>query len=42
MSIQTTITQLRELGLHGMAEAFESMMRLPCRSVQDLKEPWRR
>lgn len=29
MSIQTTITQLRELGLHGMAEAFESMMRLP-------------
>ena len=29
MSIQTTITQLRELGLHCMAEAFESMMRLP-------------
>ena len=29
MSTQTTISQLKELGLHGMAEAFEAMMILP-------------
>ena len=29
MSTQTTISQLKELGLHGMAEAFEAMMVLP-------------
>ena len=29
MSMQTTITQLKELGLLGMAEAFEAMMILP-------------
>ena len=29
MSTQTTISQLKELGLHGMAEAFEAMMMLP-------------
>ena len=37
MSIQTTITQLRELGLHGMAEAFESMMRLPLQKRPELE-----
>lgn len=29
MSTHTTISQLRELGLHGMAESFASMMTLP-------------
>ena len=29
MSIQTTISLLKELGLHGMAESFEDMMKLP-------------
>ena len=29
MSTQATISQLKELGLHGMAEAFEAMMILP-------------
>lgn len=29
MNTQITLTQLRELGLHGMAESFESMMALP-------------
>jgi len=29
MSVQTTVNQLKELGLHGMAESFESMMILP-------------
>lgn len=29
MSTQTTISQLKELCLHGMAEAFETMMVLP-------------
>ena len=29
MSTQTTISQLKELGLHGMAESFEDMMKLP-------------
>ena len=37
MSIQTTITQLRELGLHGMAEAFEAMMRLPLQKRPELE-----
>ena len=27
MSMQTTITQLKELGLLGMAEAFEAFMK---------------
>ena len=29
MSTQTTTSQLKELGLHGMAESFEDMMTLP-------------
>lgn len=29
MSTQTTISQLKELGLYGMAESFEDMMKLP-------------
>ena len=29
MSTQTTISQLKELGLQGMAESFEDMMKLP-------------
>ena len=37
MSTQTTINQLKELGLHGMAESFESMMILPSQKRPSLE-----
>ena len=36
MSIQTTISLLKELGLHGMSESFDDMMKLPSQRLPAL------